>query len=279
MKRAFVLLALSFGVIDAHAGSDPAQPAPSACLTHSIQAMVAHRGARADWPDNTLPAYEAAIQAGARAVEVDVRLTADHELVVMHDPMVDRTTSGHGRVRNLRLAQLRKFQIITAPQLKVPTLDEVLDLVDGRATVMLDLKEQGEPYWQRLASLLRNHPLRDDVVLGVRSLHESQRLRELLPTTRQLALTPSKKQVGDFLDAGVSIVRLWPKWLKQHPELIEQIQQQGAALYVPTRKNGPRRVRRLLCYQPNYIQTDDPVKLTATLEQLSLQDAATLNPE
>lgn len=248
------------------------------CQTRPHQGMVAHRGARAHWPDNTLASFQAAIEAGATALEVDVRMTADHHLVVMHDPLVDRTTTGHGMVHNLRFQHLRQLEIITAPDQRVPTVAEVLDLAAGRALVMLDLKSSGETYWQQLAQLVNDHPQRDQVILGVRSLEESHRLMTLMPGVSQLALTPKKRYVGDFIDAGVNIVRLWPKWLKKRPELGEYIRQNGVELYVPTTKNGPRRVRSLLCYQPNFIQTDDPVKLSATLEILSQQEAALLLP-
>lgn len=251
----------------------------SQCQTRPHQGMVAHRGARAHWPDNTLASFQAAIEAGATALEVDVRMTADHHLVVMHDPLVDRTTTGHGMVHNLRFKDLRQLEIITAPDQRVPTVAEVLNLAAGRALVMLDLKSSGEIYWQQLARLINEHPQRDQVILGVRSLEESHRLMRLMPGVSQLALTPKKRYVDDFVEAGVNIVRLWPKWLKKRPELGEYIRQNGAELYVPTRKNGPRRVRRLLCYQPNFIQTDDPVKLSATLEILSQQEAAVLAPQ
>lgn len=253
--------------------SSPPDSSNSQCQTRPHQGMVAHRGARAQWPDNTLASFQAAIDAGATALEVDVRMTADQQLVVMHDPLIDRTTTGHGMVHNLRLAQLRQFQIITAPDQRVPTVAEVLDLAAGRAQVMLDLKSDGETYWRQLARLVNAHPQRDHIILGVRSLREAQRLNQLMPGVEQLALTPKKRYVGDFIAAGVSMVRLWPEWLQKRPELGEYIRQNGAELYVPTRKNGPRRVRSLLCYQPNFIQTDDPLKLSATLQLLSQQEA------
>lgn len=268
----------SFAIHQAGAG----QAAPSVtqpCHANPNQALVAHRGARAHWPDNTLAAYEAAIVAGATALEVDVRMTLDQQLVVMHDPLINRTTNGHGLVQNLRLEQVRALEIITAPEQKVPTLAEVLELAGERVLLMLDLKVDGETYWQALTQLLRHHPHRHQVILGVRTLREARRLKELLPEQQQLALSASKRKVAAFLAAGTDIIRLWPRWLKQRPELAQLIREHDAALYIPTRKNGARRVRRLLCHRPRFIQTDDPQKLTATLKKLSAQDAVAAKPQ
>ncbi|HEY7614826.1 MAG TPA: glycerophosphodiester phosphodiesterase family protein, partial [Gemmatimonadales bacterium] len=69
--------------------------------------VIAHRGASAEAPENTLPAFEAATKGGADAFELDVRLTADGAPVVIHDATLDRTTDRMGPVRGLTLAELR----------------------------------------------------------------------------------------------------------------------------------------------------------------------------
>ena len=68
---------------------------------------IAHRGDSTNAPENTLAAFEAAIDAGATAVELDLRCTADGHVVVIHDRTVDRTTDGDGAVENLDLNQVR----------------------------------------------------------------------------------------------------------------------------------------------------------------------------
>jgi glycerophosphoryl diester phosphodiesterase len=96
--------------------------------------------------ENTLAAFEAAIAAGADAVEFDVRLTADGHPVVMHDADVSRTTDGSGPVGSLNLEDLRRLRIRGAGEAVVPTLREVLDLVSGRAGIDIELKNiPGEP--------------------------------------------------------------------------------------------------------------------------------------
>jgi glycerophosphoryl diester phosphodiesterase len=110
--------------------------------------IVAHRGASAVEAENTLPAFEAALAAGADAVEFDVRLSADGVPVVMHDPDVSRTTDGAGLVRDMTLAQLKRLSIRTASgaSTDVPTLAEALASLSGRALADIEVKNiPGEP--------------------------------------------------------------------------------------------------------------------------------------
>jgi glycerophosphoryl diester phosphodiesterase len=100
--------------------------------------VVAHRGASIEHPENTIEAFEAAIDVGADAVEFDVRMTADGKAVVMHDPDVSRTTDGTGLVSEMTLDEIQK--------LGVPTLEEALDCLSGRAAADIEIKNlPGEP--------------------------------------------------------------------------------------------------------------------------------------
>jgi glycerophosphoryl diester phosphodiesterase len=71
--------------------------------------FIAHRGCSARYPENTLAAFKGAIDAGAQMIELDVCLSKDRHLVVIHDKTVDRTTNGSGAVKMLTLAQLRQL--------------------------------------------------------------------------------------------------------------------------------------------------------------------------
>src|SRR5882724_10476733 len=73
--------------------------------------VVAHRGDHVDVPENTLAAYEKAIQHGADFTEIDLRTTKDGELVIMHDASVDRMTNGKGNIKDLTYEQLRQLKV------------------------------------------------------------------------------------------------------------------------------------------------------------------------
>src|SRR5207244_974009 len=111
-------------------------------------AVIAHRGASALEAENTLPAFEAAIAAGADAVEFDVRTRADGVVIVMHDDDDARTTGGKGLVHELRREEIKRLRIRTSAgdETEVPTLEEVLSCVSGRAGVDIEIKNiPGEP--------------------------------------------------------------------------------------------------------------------------------------
>lgn len=107
--------------------------------------VIAHRGGVSLGPENSLSAIERSMLLGVDAVEVDVRLSADGCVVLMHDKAVDRTTNGKGRVENLSLGQLKELLLLDADgnvtDESVPTLAEVFELVGGRCRVLVDVKE------------------------------------------------------------------------------------------------------------------------------------------
>ena len=110
--------------------------------------IVAHRGASAHAPENTLAAYELAVQQKADAVELDVHLTADGQLAVIHDDSLDRTTSGSGAVASLTMDQIRSFDAgarfgdgrFAGQGLQVPTLPEVLDWLPEDIGLAVEVK-------------------------------------------------------------------------------------------------------------------------------------------
>ena len=93
---------------------------------------VAHRGASAECPENTMLAFQRAMEYGVDALEVDVHLTHDDALVVIHDSTLDRTTNGTGRVRDHSLAEIR--QLDAGQGQYVPTLEEVFGLAQVTPT-------------------------------------------------------------------------------------------------------------------------------------------------
>ena len=101
--------------------------------------IVGHRGARAVAPENTLRAVRAGL-ACADCIEVDVRMSRDGVPVIMHDATLERTTNGRGIVRNHSFEEIRRLDAGAGEQ--VPTLGEVIDLVAGRAPLLVELKEQ-----------------------------------------------------------------------------------------------------------------------------------------
>lgn len=101
--------------------------------------IIGHRGAAATEPENTLRAFKHALDAGAAAVELDVQLTKDGRLAVIHDETVDRTTNGRGRVKDFTLPELQKLDAGQGE--RIPALEEVVELVRGRGQILVELKQ------------------------------------------------------------------------------------------------------------------------------------------
>jgi glycerophosphoryl diester phosphodiesterase len=107
--------------------------------------VAAHRGASRLAPENTLAAFARALSVGARAVELDVRLTSDEQVAVMHDADVDRTTDGTGPVSSMSSSEIKGLDAGSwfgpgFPGEKVPFLGEVLALTEGKARLNVELK-------------------------------------------------------------------------------------------------------------------------------------------
>ncbi|UCD82281.1 MAG: hypothetical protein JSW26_12915 [Desulfobacterales bacterium] len=107
--------------------------------------IISHRGFSANYPENTLVAFEAAVTAGAAMIELDVMLSRDRKVVVIHDENLERTTNGHGAVADRTLAELKQLDAGSwyHPRFEdqqLPELSEVLDLVNGRVYINIEIK-------------------------------------------------------------------------------------------------------------------------------------------
>lgn len=106
---------------------------------------IAHRGAKGYAVENTLVAFQKALDMGADGIELDVLVSSDGHLVVFHDEALDRLTNGTGLVSELTLTEIQSFRILEAgtqkaSDLRIPTLAEVLDVVDGQCLLNIELK-------------------------------------------------------------------------------------------------------------------------------------------
>jgi glycerophosphoryl diester phosphodiesterase len=166
---------------------------PRANLSRQIwPAIVAHRGASAAYPENTLQSFEGAIETGADVVELDARLTSDDVVVVMHDGDVAVTTDGTGHVHELTLAAVKALDASNGrgPRIEVPTLEEALRALSGRAGVNVEIKnmpgEAGfdspkERIAEQVVTLLDEVAFQGPVIVSSFNWLSIERVRELAP--------------------------------------------------------------------------------------------------
>ncbi|MBB5353202.1 glycerophosphoryl diester phosphodiesterase [Haloferula luteola] len=158
-----------FGVLVASAGEAPTRVERiREVFFHQPEEVlvIAHRGDWRNAPENSVAAIEGAIELGCHGVEIDLRRSKDGHFVLMHDETVDRTTSGHGKVRDLTLKQLRKLHLRNglgrATEFRIPTLEEALDAAQGK--VLLNLDKAGD-HLAEIASIVESHGMLDHVIL------------------------------------------------------------------------------------------------------------------
>jgi glycerophosphoryl diester phosphodiesterase len=251
-------------------------PLADADLTRAaanVREIIGHMGSCADRPENTLAGVRRAIEAGAHAAEVDVRTTKDGALVCMHDADVGRTTDGKGPVAGLTLEQLKRLDAGArfSPKFKgerVPTFREVLQTAKGKIGVMIDLKEDGDAYIERIAAEVREHGEPKRTVLGVRSVAHARTFRKLLPEARQIGLVPKADDIEAFAAAGVKVIRLWPKWLSDKT-LVPRVRKLKLELHLGTGGGTRAEVVPLLAHAPESLSSDDPARLVETLAAIA----------
>lgn len=245
--------------------------APLPALKHPI-AVIAHRAGRGLSPENTLAAIRKAISLGVDYVELDVRATRDGQLVIMHDGDVDRTTNGHGKVKELTLAEIRaldagsKFDAKFAEE-KVPTFEEVLKLCKGKVYIYVDHKEA--PTGQVL-SLIKQYGMEKKVIVynGPEALQEWKRIAPHIPVMPSLPREARKPGgVAEFeknLAAEVVDGNL-VEWTK---ELVDQCHALGVKVYVDNLgpNDNPEGFRKAIEMGVDGIQTDHPDQLIAYLK-------------
>lgn len=109
--------------------------------------VIAHRGFSGQAPENTRASFQKAVELGSDMIELDVRLSKDGQVVVIHDDTIDRTTNGRGKVADYSLKELKQFDAGSwfAPQFsgeQIPTLKEVLELAKGKILVNIEIKDE-----------------------------------------------------------------------------------------------------------------------------------------
>ena len=162
-------------------------------MTTMIQA---HRGASADAPENTMEAFRLATDIAADGIELDVHLTKDGEVVVIHDETIDRTSNGSGRVSDMTLEELRRFDYSNGMKgfknIHIPTLREVYELVaPTKMFINVELKESGLPEPElvaQLAALEEEFHMKDRLLYSSFNHYSLLMLKERLPHAKTALL-------------------------------------------------------------------------------------------
>lgn len=220
--------------------------------------VIAHRGASGTRPENTMTAFHRAVTVGAHMIELDVQLTRDGHVIVIHDSSLERTTSGRGDVRQMTLAEVRvvsagypeRFGSEWAGE-RVPTLAEALALLRDRARAMIEIKAESVTTDEAggvealVAEEIRRAGMSDKVALISFDQRAILRLRQLAPeisrgrifgrtsademladarATASEVVLPHKSQLSDALVARVHAAGIkLATWVVDEPEELREL--------------------------------------------------------
>lgn len=241
--------------------------------------LIAHRGMSQDYPENTMPAFEAAVAAKADMIEFDVALALDGVFVVIHDDTLMRTTDSFGFVSHFPSDEIRKFDAgrwfgEEHNQITVPTLDEVLKLVGGKIPLNIEVKPfypiqqagRMQAALSRLVTIIEERSLQDQVILSSVNFHTLEYLRELSMDIR-LGLI-FRRPLTDFDPVFVcQILRaysLHPWHVQVTPEFVQAMHHIDVKVF-PYTVNEEARLRQLMAMGVDGVFTDCVEELRAAL--------------
>ena len=242
--------------------------------------IVGHRGARFEAPENTLDGFRYAIELGLQAIELDVHLSRDGELIVIHDDSVDRTTSGTGKVSDLTLAEIRQLDARSIhtewPRpCPVPTLGEALDAVASLPVILVEIKrdthDRLDEVVPKTIAAIRERGLENQAVIISFDTHALELAKREAP---QIV----RGYIGDWNDPAFleEARRLECGWINPHHakadrDLVARARAEGFGVSAwPT--NTDDDLEGVLALDPHEITTDAPTWL---LPQLAARGVAT----
>ena len=229
--------------------------------------VVAHRGLAAGVPENTLAAFRRSVERAVPVIELDVRETADGQLVILHDETLDRTTSCSGSLAATDHAQLKACDAGGGE--RVPSLADALNFIrDKPARLLLDIK-QGTSL-DRVIREVRTQDAAPNLIFGLRRAKDVARVRRELPGSTTLAFIPEARDAPAFAAAGANIIRLWSDWIEADPGHIPRTRALGPEVWVMVGRRLPSKERewralhrRMIAAGAQGLITDRPELISA----------------
>ena len=199
--------------------------------------IVAHRGLSSLYPENTLIAFEKAMELGIDFIELDVHATSDGELVVIHDDTLDRTTNGKGEISHLTLSEIKKYSAGKwfSPSFrkeKVLTLKEVFELTKGKVKLWIEIKKLGIE--KKLVDLIQRHDMIDNVICGSFFLENVAKIKKLNPSIPAVFITSflELKQIKNLLIKNINMIDI--EFCNLTPDILKNCHGYGFAVGVWT---------------------------------------------
>lgn len=227
--------------------------------------IIAHRGASAHAPENTMAAFQLALEMAADGIELDAMLAKDGEVVVIHDESIDRTTNGTGAVRDLTLEELKKLDAGGGE--KLPSLDEVLTRFAGRFLINIELKNYSSIFDNlplKVADLVKSHDCAQSVLISSFNPFNLSRFHRRHPEV-PVGLLTDKNKAKHWLWRLFHFDALHPHFSDVDALLVSALHARGRQVNVWT-VDDPAEIQRLADLGVDSIITNDPQGTRSILE-------------
>ncbi|MGV2938298.1 glycerophosphodiester phosphodiesterase [Mesobacillus sp. LC4] len=239
--------------------------------------ILAHRGFAAEYPENTMLAFKKAEKAGSDGLELDVQMTRDGELVVIHDEKVDRTTDGTGLVKDFSLKDLRKldarFKFKESPKKEqIPTLDEVLEWLSGTGMICnIELKNSIIPYTgmeEKVINKVRHYNLSDRIIISSFNHYSIVHSYLLAPEIEIAPLLSEGLYMPWIYAQSIKARGFHPHWRAAPDQIVSASLESGIEVR-PYTVNKESELERLFKVNCSAVITDDPAKAKRIREMQS----------
>ena len=227
--------------------------------------IIAHRGASAYAPENTIAAFQLALDQGADGIELDVMLSKDNHLVVIHDGAVDRTTDGQGLVRDMTLEELKSLD--AGQGQAVPTLEEVFEQFGGRFLINIELKNYASIFDSlpiETAKLVKKYQIGENVLISSFNPFNLPRFHAKMPKV-DLGLLTNPKSSKNWIWRLFEYDALHPYFSDVDAVLVASLHRRNREVNVWT-VDDPQEIRRLAALEVDSIITNDPKLAREVLE-------------
>ncbi len=223
--------------------------------------IIGHRGAKGHAPENTLISFQKALDLGVDGMELDVHLSADNQIMVIHDETVNRTTNGDGFVNQLSLQELKSLQI--ADEHQIPTLAEVLDLVDRKIFINIELKGKhtAKPVLTLIEKYIATKNWRyESFLISSFDWNALQEMHLLNPKIALGVLTETDVDLAIGFAQFIKAKSIHPYFHLLDKENTMLMQQKGFQVF-PWTVNEPEDIQKIKSYTVNGIITDFPDRI------------------
>ncbi|MDN0039942.1 glycerophosphodiester phosphodiesterase family protein [Bacillus aerophilus] len=230
--------------------------------------IIAHRGSSSAAPENTIAAFDVAVEQGADYIELDVQMTMDQHIVVIHDDTVERTTNGNGLVKSYTLDQLKKLDAGSwfdqqYTNERIPTLQEILERYSQRIGILIEIKHPKRQIGieKAVARIINQFAYSRHIIIQSFDVHALQRIKAFAPSLRTaLIIKPdafklTKRKLTTYssfancLNMKKTMINRW--W-------IDRIHTFGMDVFIWTVKDQ-KTAHRIKKYPIDGVVTDNPL--------------------